>query len=248
MRTYKLHITESFTPDTIPMVRLAEYLAEFGKVLGEIDSVHFAEVTDGSVSLAAFVETPAQPKVFDRLKSLAHGDGPSEARNAWQRIDDMLAKDNAAAELLDGDNVVVVNFPGKHRTSPKSYGPFSQEGIIEGEVVRVGGMDDSAHVTLRDGDRVYSGCVVSKDLARLLANHLFGGTVRARGTGKWVRHPDGEWELRSFRIKSFELLDDTPLTDLVDRLRAIGGNEWGNTEDPFEEVLSERGDRSELPN
>lgn len=79
------------------------------------------------------------------------------------------------------------------------------------------------HIGIRDGDRDYSGLIATEALALRLRHHLFGETLRFRGSGSWLRHQNGEWELRSFRITDFENLSDESLGTVVGKLRRIGG-------------------------
>ena len=44
--TYELHI-DAFTPESIPMSRLDEYMADFAVLLGHQEHVHFDKVKPG---------------------------------------------------------------------------------------------------------------------------------------------------------------------------------------------------------
>ena len=44
--TYELHI-DAFTPASIPMSRLAEYMADFAVLLGHQEHVHFDKLKPG---------------------------------------------------------------------------------------------------------------------------------------------------------------------------------------------------------
>jgi hypothetical protein len=41
--------------------------------------------------------------------------------------------------------------------------------------------------------------------------------------------------MRSFEIKSFELLDDAPLADVIKRLQGVEGADWGD--DPVTDLM-----------
>lgn len=187
-------------------------MAELARLLGEPANVHFARVVDASVGLAAQVEPEAAPKIEQRVRSVGAGNGPEDARRAAVRLDELLSADNAVGELLL-DGAQIIPFPGKTRTSPPEYGPITQEGSIEGEVVRIEGTDDSIHVTLRDGGVNYSRCVTTKAVARRMAQFMLGPTVRAHGVGKWIRHAQGQWEMKSFRVRDFDVLEEEFLGD-----------------------------------
>jgi len=91
---YELHI-DVFTPETIPMARLADYMTSFAELLGHREHVHFGKVKQGSLVLAAHVDGIAQRKVERRVDEVRYGVGPELARKALQEVDDKLAEDNA---------------------------------------------------------------------------------------------------------------------------------------------------------
>lgn len=240
MTRYTFRIADSFTPETIPMARLGEYMVEYARMLGEPGEVHFEHIVNKSVGLVAVVEEQSLSRVETRIRAIGGGNGPEDGMKAMKRLDDMLASDNAVGELLR-DEVQIIPFPGKTRERPVSFGPFTQVGTIEGEVVRVGGQDDTIYVMLRDGDRIFSGCVTTREVGQRLGHHLLGPIIRAHGEGRWIRHADGEWEMKSFRIRDFDVLEETSLPEVVARLRAVKGNGWAEVDSPIDTILSERG-------
>src|SRR3989344_5225289 len=88
-----------FTPDTLPMARLAKYLAALADLVGHSDSTHFVAIEKGSAKLVHKVEAPDVPKVDRRLGDVAQGVGPKDAVRAFKALDDLLADDNAVGEL-----------------------------------------------------------------------------------------------------------------------------------------------------
>jgi hypothetical protein len=54
-REYRLRI-DAFTPETLPMSRLAEYMADLATLLGEQERVHFARLENGSTALVHTIE------------------------------------------------------------------------------------------------------------------------------------------------------------------------------------------------
>jgi hypothetical protein len=237
---YRFRIEGSFTPETLPMERLAAYVAELAKMLGEQDSVHLRGVEPGSAVLVAVIDEPAQPKVRDRITAVQNGHGPSDARQAFAKLDNMLRKDNASGTLSDEAKALVIPFPGRERPEPIVYGPFRQDATIDGQLLRIGGKDETIPVHLRDGAVIHIGLHCSPDLARRMAPHLLGPTLRVHGTGTWLRDEAGAWELQRFRITDYEVLDDAPLLTVVDRLRAVPGNAWDEVPDPVRTLLEER--------
>jgi hypothetical protein len=98
-------------------------------------------------------------------------------------------------------------------------------GSVEGLVMRVGGTDDTIPVLLESEGKQIAGCYTDKKIARQLAQRLFD-PVRLHGQGTWARDTESVWSLMSFRIDSFEWLQDEPLSVIVEQLRAIP-SDWG---------------------
>ena len=223
-----------FTPETLPMERLADYMMRFAKLLGEQERVHFVSIEDGSAVLVARAEPAAATKVERRLVDLRNGRGDPAALQARTELDDMLAEDNAVGQLLDSQGAEIIASAGRNRPQPLEYGPFREDGVLEGVVIRVGGKDDSVPIWLRDGNVIHK-CTASVPLAKQLSAHYQGALVRARGSGRWVREAGGAWRMLAFDIKDFEPLDGTPLAEIVKRLQSVEGADWGDN--PPEELM-----------
>lgn len=230
-RLFKIDV---FTPETLPMERLAEYMLQFAKLLGEPDRVHFVDVESGSAVLRACVEDVALPKVERRIADASRGHGDVIALKALRSLDDMLAEDNAVGQLLDDGGAEIIAFPGRNRPKPLEYGPFREDGVLEGVIIKVGGKGVSVPIWLQDGETVYKNCTARRPLARKLAKHYDGGLLRVSGSGSWIRLANGDWVLRAFEIKDFELLDDAPLAEVIRRLHGIEGADWGD--DPLTDL------------
>lgn len=239
-REYRFKIANSYTPRTIPMERLAAYMSALARLLGEKPSVHFETVEEGSAVLVAAVDQPARPKVRERVRDIRQGIAPADARKAYHELDDLLRSDGATGILRGDATADILQFPGSTRPEPLRYGPFRQEGKLEGQIVRIGGRDDSIHIHLRDGAVVYTAIETNAEVAKRLGSHLFDPIVRLHGVGTWYRDEQGGWELKRFVAARFEILDDEPLLDVVARLREAPGNDWAAQQDPLGELLVSR--------
>lgn len=236
---------DGITPDTIPMGRLAEYMSDLAVMLGEQDRVHFVRLDKGSAVLVSKIEEKATPFVRERLSRIRQGDGPTEAIKASRRTNQRLKRDNATGEISENGDVVVIRFPGRDIEEPVTYGPFTQEGTLDGKVILVGGKSDPVPVHIEQGDTVYN-CHAKRDIASALARHLFQSELRVRGDGRWTRGADGNWELNRFTINSFVVLDDEPLSAVVAKLREVPGNGWRNISDPWSELMGMRQQDGEM--
>jgi len=212
---------DAYTLDTIPMNRLAEYMADLAIFMGEHKSVHFSRLSPGSVALVCAVEHEAEPKVLHRMQVARSGDGPPDAVAALRRINRRLAGDNAEGRLAGPDNNNVHKFPGKHLYGQAEFGPIRQFGTLDGIPIKLGGERSRVpvHLDNRGGERYI--CHASREIAREIAPHIFEQTIRVEGYGKWMRDREGEWILGEFNIAGFHVLDDEPLRDTVHKLRAL---------------------------
>jgi len=234
-REYKFKI-DAYTPDTIPMARLAEYIADLATVLGNREHVHFNRIEPGSTVPVVRVEWEAEPKVRERVHAVKTKEAPADALDAARKIDRRLAEDNAIGVLQDPVGAKVLRFPGRELLKKLVFGPISQAGIFQGVPIRVGGEGDPVPVHLEDGKEKY---IVSarRNIAKEIAQYLFTAVVRVDGTGRWIRHADGEWELLDFRVSNYQLVHDADIRKNIADLQQIPA-EWKNLDDPLS-VLNE---------
>jgi hypothetical protein len=217
-------VIDAYSPKTIPMARLAEYMSHLADMLGETDSVHFERLETGSTVLVSKVEREAAPKVKRRVVSVRRREGPSEGIRAYKAINKLLREDNGIGLLKERkEGATIIRFPGREEAE-EAFPAVRQFGTIDGVVVRIGGKDETVHVTLESENEQISGCFTSRRLAKELAHRLFE-PVRLFGRGRWTRDNDGRWALVDFKIESFEPLLDIPLSKALGELRAIK-TEW----------------------
>ena len=236
---YELYI-DALNPDTVPMVRLAEYMENFAKLLGQTEHVHFVTLHSGSLTLAVKVEPQAIPKIEKQVEELARGGGSVAARKALQQLDDLLCEDNAVGSVRHGKQNLI-EFPGRTRHVETVLGPITQLGTLDGELIHVGGRDETVNIHLKNGEKTHQ-CITSKEIARSIARHIFGSPIRVIGEGTWNRSESGTWSLKKFEIRNFELLDGTPLLDLFAALRAQLLPPDGGRTNPVELMRQLRGE------
>lgn len=234
-REYKFKI-DAYTPDTIPMSRLAEYLADLSIILGNRERVHFNRLEDGSTTPVVRVEWEAEPKVRDRLHKVKLKEAPEDVLRADREINRKLAEDNAIGTLQDPSGGKVLHFPGRELLKKLIFGPITQPGVFQGVPISVGGERDPVPVHLEDGkDKyiVYARRTVAKDIARF----LFTTPIRVEGMGRWIRHADGEWELVDFKVTNYSLVTDGDIRTNINDLRNVPAD-WKQLDDPLAELES----------
>lgn len=226
LEEFRLEI-EAFTPETMPMLRLAEYLAQFALMLGESKSVHFVRLEKGSTSVIHRIEREAVPKVKERTSAIRRGVGPRDSVRAYGKMNRMLRADNGSAVWKEEKTQAeIIVFPGRNDAEEVING-ISQRGSIDGEVIRVGGLQETVPVMLKCEHDEFSGCWANKTIAKALGRRLFE-PVRLFGTGRWNRNDEGKWKLDIFRVESFVALKDVSLSAALNEIRALQF-EWDET-------------------
>ncbi len=240
---YKFHI-DVFTPLTLPMARLKEYIDGLVELFGHDDFVHFLRVDEGTAAPTCYVEPRVIAKVEHRLTLVKSGGADDRAMSAFEFLNDRLFDDNAVAELTDHQGVVL-HFPGRESVRAPEIGPITEIGVLEGEVFQIGGKDESIQIYLKDGERTHI-CTTSREKGREIANeYLFKGKVRIHGEGRWKRTKDERWKLMHFEVSHAEHLGIDKLSDVVTRLREIESPELEKIKDPLaylDEIKRDAGD------
>jgi hypothetical protein len=222
-REYRFKI-DAFTPETMPMARLAEYIRELAAILGEHKSVHLLRIEEGSTALVHAIEREAIPKIRARAEAVRRGDAPRDAQEAYRKVNRFLREDNATAILRESKTgPKILEFPGRDEAED-TFPSVNQFGSISAVLIRVGGVGDQIPVLLESEGQQIAGCHTNRHLAKNLAHHLFE-PVRVSGQGYWMRDAEGEWNLNHFRIDSFEPLDGKTLSAALTELRAVAGDE-----------------------
>ena len=226
---------DAYSPDTLPMSRLAEYMANLARLLGEADRVHFVRLEHGSTALIQCVEPEAVPRVQQRIRSITLDDAPDDVLKPFGSLNGLLVADNATGSLQEGGSGHVIKFPGRDQPQPITYGAFNEPGVLDGVLIRIGGRDRTVPVHLNDGNVIHI-CTATREMARRLADHLYGNTLRVKGIGCWKRDADGTWLLKRFNITDFRELSGTLLSKVVDQLRSVRGSGWRSIDDPSAEL------------
>jgi hypothetical protein len=232
---FKLHKSD---PHTLSMARLVDYLKHLAIVLGSEKKVHFIRVGEGSADLLMDVEGTEEEKITNRVQAVFERRADKKVLESFDRIFTLLEEDDTPAILEWAEGNILVEFR-KKQNEEETFGPFWQQGHLEGMLVKIGGLDETVPVHLLY-EGIHHTCNASRELAMELAPHLFRNPIRVFGNGKWYRNAEGKWELHWFDIKSFEPLDDSTLPEIVAKLRAIPGNDLFRLEDPIGEMLKLR--------
>ena len=226
------------TPLTLPMARLAEYLADLAAIMGHKESVHFVKVAEGSHESVLYVDEEEESRVTHQIQSAARGMGPRDANVAYKRLDDRLRDDDAVANIVNAtQGAKVLEFPGRSLDLPQAYGPIKERASLVGVLKRVGGFDRTVPIHLQRADEVIFYCDADEMIAKQLAP-LYSQTIRVHGMATYTRGKEGMWKMDHFKIQSFDpkpLSEDT-FSQTIGKLKAIPGNEWNELADPLDEL------------
>ncbi|WP_263352545.1 hypothetical protein [Acidicapsa acidisoli] len=234
---YRFEI-DAFTPETIPMERLAQYLSDLARMMGEANGVHLARIAKGSTVPIIRVDWEAEPKVRQRIQEVKFNEGPREAQRAYREINKKLVEDNASGTLLDRSKNQVIRFPGREAANQLEFGPIRQHSTLQGIPIKVGGEKADVPIHLEDGDLnhiVYA----PRRIAKQISQYLFTTVVRIEGMGRWFRNRLGEWELRELYAETIHPLSEGNLKGDIARLRAIPAD-WKQMDDPIGELMALR--------
>ena len=228
---------DAFSPETLPMARLAEYLTQLAVMLGETRSTHLVRIEGGSTVLVHEVDRAVLPAVENRIAAVREGRGAQAARRAFSKMNGHLAEDDARASLHSGDSDTrLLVFPGRAE-SRGDLRPPKQRGTVSGVVIRVGGVGDRIPVLLDCRGKQTPGCHADRTTAKELGRHLFD-PVRLYGEGQWKRGADGVWAIDRFSIDRFTPLDKATLSEVLEDLRPVVAD-WGD--EAYHELEAIRG-------
>lgn len=243
---------DAFTPATIPMERLAKYLAALAKLMGNSSSVHFTRVESGSTRPMMMVEKEAAPKVASRLAELASSQASNDAKVGFDELNELLRDDNAVGKLHRkaagaSESALILRFAGKEIPRPSKYGPFIEPASVDGELVRIGGKDKTAHATIMDVEGRTWSVETDRELAKKMAPFLFLGPVlRVKGDARWSRAEDGAWNLLSFKATGFDVLEADTLDEVAMKLRSLRKTDWDRFDDIDGYITAMRGETDGL--
>ncbi|NYT43260.1 hypothetical protein H0A64_00230 [Alcaligenaceae bacterium] len=209
--------------------RMAEYFRVLSDLLGKENKPLYAGIVKKSVGVRARVPDEYEDSVRTRMLAAAN-DGTYDA--AEQRLADLGVK---SALLVDGDGNLC------HKFAPIKEAVLNdprliQQGSVDGVITGLVGSDSTMHLHVHDifGKRIIL-VVRDIDLAKSLLGHFRSAEVRLHVAGTWRRTEDG-WapEANKCTVQSYEVLDESPISEVFASLRAIPGNGWAAADNPDE--------------
>jgi hypothetical protein len=230
--SYMLRIMKR-NPDRIPMDRLAEYMRLFAELLGSENRPVFKGIKKASTGLKAQLSDDRLVHVQARLR-LVRSEPDSRPARCAAALEAVLGADGIAeAQLLDSGSNVVFLFRGL-AAAGEDVDRVYQEGTVDGVVTGLVGADDTMHLHLRSRNAQDLKLVVrDEDLARDILAHFRKGTLRVLVQGHWLRS-EGGWHPEANRctVRSFDTLDEQPVSQVFRDLADVPENGWKAMEQP----------------
>lgn len=120
---------------------------------------------------------------------------------------------------------MIIAFPGTPQKKQEQVQTVYQPDSLIGQVIKIGGRDDTVPMTLRTPDGAFVDVnVKGRDERRKLAQHLFGADIKVNGNATWTRDEEGQWTCSAMEVLSFEETDSTSLVNLFEALRRVPNN------------------------
>ena len=234
--------------ESLPLVRMANYLKCLSKALGNHRRVHLTKLYTGSMAAELTVDQGYEVHVWNRVK-YPH-DHANYVQNNLRNIEIMLREDGVSASLecpvLDDRIELATEVP----ILVETYGPFFCKTTIEGQVIKVGvgtrrktpgryvGVD-----LLEVSTRTKYHCTAPTELTRKLRAYLFEAPIRVVGQARWERTEKEEWRVNDLVIERYEELKHDKDGTSLNELRALADPPPGM--DPFGDYGRTHGDGEE---
>jgi hypothetical protein len=211
-----------YTPETMPLDRLIEYLTQLSIVLGTPGDLHLVGVEEGSTRPVLAMRHDIAVRARHNAREVAQGGGSQRRRQAFETVRRMVAEDGGKpAEFSAPDEQVILKFPSVDIGQDQVIHSVRQPTSIEGTLVRIGGVGENAQLLIQEmNGNVIAGCTASRGLTQAMAPLIYHA-IRVNGIGTWHRTEEGDWAITRLHVQSFEPLDESELDDVLARLREV---------------------------
>jgi hypothetical protein len=212
-------VIPAYTPETMPLDRLLQYLQLIAEVVGVPKYMHLVRILPSSTKPVFKMPIPVAVKAREKVAAVRSGAGTGAQRRAYGQIRQMVRKDGGRSASLNDRTGIILDFP----PTPDDIGALAgirQASSFEGSLTKVGGVGEFIPIQMQDlSGEVFSGFSAPKTLAKAMAKLLFE-PIRVSGIGSWDRTPAGEWKLAKMLVQAYEALGDESLSEVFQKLRA----------------------------
>lgn len=228
-----------YSPDTMPLNRLMEYLNHLSIVLGSPGDMHLVGIERGSTRPVLAMRHDIAHRARNNARAVAEGGGSQTRREAFNTIRRMVAEDGGETAILKAPKgAVILKFPSAPLGEDQVVNSLRQHTSIEGTLVRIGGIGDNAQLLIQEMDgTVIAGSAASRPLAQEMARLIYH-PIRVNGDATWHRTEEGQWKITRLLVQSYAPLDERELPEVVAELQAVKVK-W--PEDSLEQLQAMRG-------
>lgn len=228
-----------YTPDTMPLNRLMEYLNQLSIVLGSPGDLHLVGIEKGSTRPVLAMRHDVAHRARNNARAVAEGGGSANRRQAFHTIRRMVAEDGGETAVLKAPKgAVILKFPSAAIGEDQVVNSLRQNTSIEGTLVRIGGIGDNAQLLIQEmNGNVIAGSAATRPLAQEMARLIYR-PIRVNGLASWHRDEEGKWKITRLLVQSYDALDDRELEEVVAELRAVKV-QW--PDDSLEQLQAMRG-------
>lgn len=227
-----------YSPHTLSMKRLGQYLSHLSDMLGEVEHVHFSSVSKGSAMLNVEIEELHYQKVLTHVREVPKGLGLKKHQAAYKALQKLMDEDGTGGAILDNAEAPVLSF--RKRQDDDKPLVVNKPGSIQGRLYLVGGKDETIPVRLEGANGETLLCEATTDIAQQLSGLLFK-QVRVSGHGTWERSSDGRWRLRKLKVESFQELNTSNASSVLATMQSLGGLKWADMDNPHTVAKDLRG-------
>jgi hypothetical protein len=228
-----------YSPETMPLDRLMEYLNQLSIVLGSPSDLHLVRIERSSTRPVLAMRHDVAVKARYHAREVAEGGGSQRRREAFYTIRRMVAEDGGKPALLrEPKGAVILKFPGVDTGLDQVIHAVRQPTSLQGTLVRIGGIGENAQILIQEmNGNIIAGCTATRPVAQEMARLIYH-SIKVSGIGTWHRNEDGKWSITRLHVQTFEALDESELEDVVAKLRAVDVK-W--PEDSIEQLQAMRG-------
>lgn len=214
-----------YTPETMPLDRLMEYLNQLSIVLGSPEDLHLVAIEKSSTRPVLAMRHDVAVRARHHAREVAQGGGSQRRRDAFNTIRRMVSEDGGKPAVLRAPEGQILKFPSVDTGQDQVIHAIRQPTSLEGALVRVGGIGENAQLLIQElNGNVIAGCTASRSVAQAMAPLIYR-SLRVSGIGTWHRNEEGKWAIVRLHVQSFEPLDESELEDVVAKLQAVNV-EW----------------------
>lgn len=210
-----------YTPDTMPLDRLMEYLGQLAIILGQPSDLHLVAIERSSTRPVLMMRHDVAARARTRVSEVRQGGGSVRRREAFHTIRRMVSEDGGVPAVLRAREGELLEFPGVALGADQVVHSVRQQTSLEGTLVRVGGIGDNAQLLIQDlSGVVIAGCTASRALAREMGPHIYR-PLRVSGIATWHRTAAGNWEISRLHVQTFDPLEEDEHEDALTQLNAV---------------------------